>query len=81
MFLLMVPWSPAWDRTIAQLPAPMLVSALQESFTRAALAGFGMVHLIWGIHDLDALWPRGRSKAEVAPGVDAKVPNAPNPGV
>ncbi len=81
MFLLMVPWSPAWDRTIAQLPVPMLVSVLRWSFTRAALAGFGLVHLIWGIHDLDALWPRGRSQAEVPPGVDAKAPNASNPGV
>src|SRR5262245_28847517 len=62
MFLLMVPWSPAWDRTMAQLPLPHLAAALRSSFGRAALAGFGMVHLIWGVHDLDALWPRGRAK-------------------
>ncbi len=95
MFLLMVPWSPAWDRTMAHLPFPLLSGILRSTFGRAALAGFGMVHLIWGVHDLDALWPRGRAKAPAAadaappaaperpadPGLDAETPGAANPGV
>jgi hypothetical protein len=95
MFLLMVPWSPAWDRTMAQLPILWLAAALRASFGRAALAGFGMVHLIWGVHDLDALWPRGRAKVEAAvsveppaaperaadSGLEAEAPGATNPGI
>jgi hypothetical protein len=73
MFLLMVPWSPAWDRTVVQLPVPLLAATLHTAIARSALAGFGMVHLIWGVHDLDALWPRARAKAaapETAPPAD-----------
>ncbi|HXU29443.1 MAG TPA: hypothetical protein VN851_02600 [Thermoanaerobaculia bacterium] len=78
MFLLMVPWSPAWDRTVVQLPVPLLAAALRSSFARAALAGFGMVHLIWGVHDLDALWPRGREKTPAATdAAPAEPPSAP----
>ncbi len=78
MFLLMVPWSPAWDRTVVQLPVPLLAATLHTALARAALAGFGMVHLIWGVHDLDALWPRGRAKevaSDAAP--PAESPAAP----
>lgn len=79
MFLLMVPWSPAWDRTVARLPFPLLAAMLQATFGRAALAGFGMVHLIWGIHDLDSLWPRrGKSSTPAAPTPRAALPS--NPG-
>lgn len=81
MFLLMVPWSPAWDRTVARLPIPLLAAALRSTFGRAALAGFGMVHLIWGIHDLDSLWPRwGKSPAPAAsapPGAPPEPPAEP----
>ncbi len=92
MFLLMVPWSPAWDRTVSQLPVPLIAAALRATFGRAALAGFGMVHLIWGVHDLDSLWPRGKGKTSegtgAAPpaeppadsGLDAGAPGAA-PGV
>lgn len=95
MFLLMVPWSPAWDRTMALLPVPLVAAALRSLLGRSALAGFGMVHLIWGIHDLDALWPRGKGKTPAAPpaeppasperaadsGLDGEAPGAATPGV
>jgi hypothetical protein len=79
MFLLLVPWSPAWDRTMAQLPVPLLAAALRSTFARSALAGFGMVHLIWGVHDLDALWPRNRPKAPAATDAAPPVETSPAP--
>jgi len=64
LFLVMVPWSPMWDRTLLRLPLlPALRFALFHPLGRACLSGFGLVHLIWGIDDLDALWPRRRPSA------------------
>ena len=94
MFLLMVPWSPAWDRTVAMIPMLGLGAVLRSTFGRATLSGFGAIHLIWGIHDLDSLWPRKRSRRMTAADADstslepadeataaADAPAPSNPGV
>lgn len=46
--LLLAPWLPGWDQRMALVPV-LSVPAL-----RGALSGFGLVHLVWGIHDLSA---------------------------
>lgn len=54
MVLVMLPWSPAWDRMLALLPYPSL-DLLKVAWIRGAVTGFGLVHLVWSIHDLDLL--------------------------
>lgn len=51
--LLLAPWTPGWDRMVALLPISEL-RVLSVPMLRGALSGFGLVHLVWGIHDLSA---------------------------
>ncbi len=59
LLLLFAPWSPEWDRILVQL---VHVQALRSLFLhpwfRGAVTGFGMVHLVWGAHDLIAIVTR-----------------------
>ncbi|MEM7583528.1 MAG: hypothetical protein AAF560_09130 [Acidobacteriota bacterium] len=48
--LVLVPWSPGWERMIAHLPAGFEI--LRQPLLRGALSGFGLVHLVWCVHDL-----------------------------
>ena len=56
LLLLFAPWSPEWDRLLVQM---VHVQALRSLFLhpwfRGAVTGFGMVHLVWGAHDLIAI--------------------------
>lgn len=61
-FLLLAPWSLVWDRTLAEISHGALYSFLAEPLARGAVSGFGLVHLIWGAHDLD-LWLKMRIAA------------------
>jgi len=47
--LLLAPWTPRWDEIITPELHMLSVPVL-----RGALSGFGLVHLVWGIHDLSA---------------------------
>lgn len=53
-FLVMLPWSPYWDRLAISLPMVELQVALLRPWVRGAVSGFGLLHLVWGAHDLDA---------------------------
>jgi hypothetical protein len=53
VMLLLVPWSPAWDRAVIQVPSLAVHNLLLHPAMRGALSGFGLVHLVWGVHDLD----------------------------
>ncbi len=55
LFLIMAPWSPVWDRNIVQIPLAALRTLALHPAARGAVTGFGLVHLVWGAHDLDAL--------------------------
>jgi len=63
--LLLTPWGGAWERIVVQVPLPELRNLLLHPMCRGAISGFGLVHLVWGAHDLDQLlskWrPRRRS--------------------
>ncbi len=58
VFLVLAPWSPAWARILTQLPVSAAVqSLLLQPLVRGGVTGFGLVHLVWGIHDLQILMP------------------------
>lgn len=52
LFLTLAPWTLLWSRNLAHLPSLELQSVLLHPFTRSVVTGFGLVHLIWGVHDL-----------------------------
>ncbi len=59
LLLLFAPWSPEWDRILMQLvPFQMLRGLLLQPWLRGAITGFGLVHLVWGAHDLIAVVTR-----------------------
>ena len=51
--LVVIPWSPGWDRMLSHLPAGF--EMLRLPLLRGALSGFGLVHLVWCVHDLQLL--------------------------
>lgn len=55
LFLVLAPWSPLWDRNMVQIPLAGLRAFVLHPASRGAVSGFGLVHLLWGAHDLDAL--------------------------
>lgn len=61
VFLLLSPWSPRWDESVIQLSNLQLSSLLLHPTVRGAISGFGLVHLVWGAHDLD-LWLTERKR-------------------
>jgi hypothetical protein len=62
IFLLFAPWSPVWDQTMIQIPLEGLRTIALNPGLRGAVSGFGLVHLVWGAHDLDALLSRRRQQ-------------------
>lgn len=66
--LLLAPWTAGWDRMVAVMPHPAL-RLLGIPLLRGALSGFGLIHLVWGVHDLSAfLRPPDDDKGPEAPG-------------
>jgi hypothetical protein len=59
VFLVLAPWSFVWDRGCLALPLPGLRAVCLHSVVRGGAAGFGLVHLVWGAHDLD-VWLAAR---------------------
>jgi hypothetical protein len=62
-FLLLAPWSPIWDRSVVQIPFEALRGACLHPAARACVSGFGLIHLVWGAHDLDELIFRRKQRA------------------
>jgi hypothetical protein len=62
-FLVVVPWSGAWDRlVVGPLGAAALGAPLGSPILRGAVTGFGLVHLVWGAHDVLGWIERRRSR-------------------
>ena len=55
VFLILVPWREAWQRLLLDLPISTLHPLLLTPIARGAVSGFGLVHLVWGAHDLRGL--------------------------
>lgn len=53
VILLLAPWTAGWDRILAYMPYSEL-KMLSIPLLRGAFSGFGLIHLVWGIHDLSA---------------------------
>lgn len=53
LLLLYAPWSPAWDTMLAALPGGLRL--LDQPWLRGALSGFGLVHLVWVLHEIEPL--------------------------
>ena len=51
--LVLAPWSPGWDQMLSYLSAEF--ELLRRPLLRGALSGFGLVHLVWCLHDLHGL--------------------------
>ena len=62
-FLVLAPWSAVWDRTLIQVSIDLLRTASLHPVVRAAVTGFGLIHLVWGAHDLDELIFRRKLRA------------------
>ncbi len=58
LFLVFAPWVPVWDRQMIQIPLGDLRAALLHPLFRGGVTGFGVLHLLWAVHDFD-LWLRG----------------------
>lgn len=59
LLLLFAPWFPEWDRLLVLiLPFQGLRSIVLQPWFRGAVTGFGLVHLVWGAHDLIGLFTR-----------------------
>ena len=72
LLLLFAPWFQEWDQIMMQIvPFQGLRSFLLHAWVRGAFTGFGMVHIVWGAHDLIALLLRRYPETSA----ETKVPN------
>jgi hypothetical protein len=55
IFLLWAPWTGFWERALSGLPFPGILHALLAPVARGGVSGFGLVHLVWGLHDLESI--------------------------
>ncbi|MCB1036376.1 MAG: hypothetical protein KDD47_21300 [Acidobacteria bacterium] len=56
LLLFVAPWSPLWERILVRAPFPATVQLLSHTATRAAASGFGLVHLVWALNDLESFF-------------------------
>jgi hypothetical protein len=61
-FLTVAPWLAGWDHLSATLPFPALQTLLASNVARAACSGFGVVHLLWALHDI-VTWNQASANA------------------
>lgn len=71
LFLVVLPWTPTWDRLSLAGPAVALrawlglgalgSATLGAGWLRGLASGFGLVHLVWAAHDLDEFLRRTRA--------------------
>jgi len=60
LLLLVVPWTGGWERNCLALPLANLQPLLFSTYFRAALSGFGLVHLVWVAQDVELWIAHGR---------------------
>jgi hypothetical protein len=59
LFLLLSPWLAAWNHAVLLLPFGPLRALMLSSWMRALISAFGLLHLLWSLHDLDLFLRRG----------------------
>jgi hypothetical protein len=61
LFLVIAPWRQVWPQLLVHVPSGTARVWLLLPFGRGAVTGFGLVHLLWGVHDIrELLFPRRR---------------------
>lgn len=60
LFLVLAPWNAGWDRLAYRIPIEVVRELLLWPVFRGAVTGFGLLHLLWGLHDLR--WLLGRQR-------------------
>ncbi len=53
LLLAVLPWTASWERFAVGIAVPELARLAASGAARGALCGFGLVHLVWALHDLD----------------------------
>jgi hypothetical protein len=79
LFLVLAPWNGGWDRLAFHMPVEALRELLLTTGFRGAVTGFGLVHLVWGLHDLRELLAGRRRQRERLRSVPAEAPPAVEP--
>ncbi len=60
VLLTLLPWTGNWSAALLRLADPDALALATHPVLRGAVSGFGLVHLVWGAHDLDLLLARRR---------------------
>lgn len=66
IFLVWAPWTTFWERAFAAWSSPGLTLLMANPWMRGAVTGFGLIHLVWGLHDLYR-WLGGSFRRESPP--------------
>ena len=59
--LVIFPWNPVWDRLAVEASGFLPGHLRLHPLPRAIVSGVGLIHLVWGAHDLE-LWLLERSR-------------------
>ena len=60
LILILVPWSPFWERNYFAEAFPVLRALIRNNFVRGAVSGVGVLNLVAGLVDLRSLLPWAR---------------------
>ena len=52
LLLVLVPWSPFWERNYFLTALPALHEIVRNNYLRGAVSGLGVVNLLMGFHEL-----------------------------
>ena len=52
LLLVLVPWSPFWERNYFLTALPALHDIVRNNYLRGAVSGLGVVNLLMGFHEL-----------------------------
>ncbi|MCM2270325.1 MAG: hypothetical protein NDJ75_09495 [Thermoanaerobaculia bacterium] len=58
VFLTLAPWTAAWQQLATLVPVGGARVLLSQPWLRGLVSGFGMVHLVWAVHDIDLVLRR-----------------------
>ena len=68
VFFVVAPWSATWDQAVITLPFPGLHALYLDPLFRSAVTGLGIVHIVWGAHDLEQWLAQRQSARSSQPG-------------
>ncbi|MEZ5333188.1 MAG: hypothetical protein R2991_14325 [Thermoanaerobaculia bacterium] len=60
VLLVLLPWTSGWQHALLRLPGAQWEALATHPWIRGLVTGFGLVHIVWGAHDLDLLLSRRR---------------------